>query len=164
MKETQDNSDKQVSLLTDMLKDLQSNFDIESQQHESLRRRLEENTSMFDLEQKYNAEVKYREDLGKQLLDECSLSAKRSEDAMATIGMLKNTNKILEEKVAAHRASMSAVESRCVALEQQISSSPSSLLVASAEVRVMEAKMIEFDRVCQQKVSLEQRNAAMRVR
>jgi chromosome segregation ATPase len=164
MKSNTNSSEKQISLLTEILKDTQQKYEDEATEHRSLRKQIEKNVEFFDMKRKYEEEVKHRESLGEQLLDECSKSAKRSEDAMTTIRILKESNKMLEEKSAHNRSATNTLESRCVALEQQLSKVPPSLLVASAEVRVMEAKMIEFERVCQEKISTEQRNAAMRLR
>ena len=164
LEDSERNHQKQVSLLTEMLADLQSTLDAECQQHQVLQNQVKENTTLFDLQHQYEAKVQQCEDLGQQLLEECTKSAQRSEDAMTTIQLLKENNKKLEKSSVVQKTTLAAAESRCLALEEQVTSTPSSLQVASAEMRVMQAKMIEFDRACQQKVSTEQRNAAMRVR
>ena len=164
LEDSERNHQKQVSLLTEMLADLQSTLDAECQQHQVLQNQVKENTTLFDLQHQYEAKVQQCEDLGQQLLEECTKSAQRSEDAITTIQLLKENNKKLEKSSVVQKTTLAAAESRCLALEEQVTSTPSSLQVASAEMRVMQAKMIEFDRACQQKVSTEQRNAAMRVR
>ena len=163
LQECKDKNEMKLLALTKELEDLQVAHDAVSAEYESIKAKMKD-TTYTELKSKYDEEVARGEYLAQQLLDECEKSASRSEDAMSTIAMLKEKNDILEKSTTESKSAMSALKSRCVALERQVNSTPSSLLVANAELRVMEAKMIEFEKVCQQKISEEKMNAASRLR
>ena len=163
LQECKDKNEMKLLALTKELEDLRVAHDAVSAEYESIKAKMKD-TTYTELKSKYDEEVARGEYLAQQLLDECEKSACRSEDAMSTIAMLKEKNDILEKSTTESKSAMSALKSRCVALERQVNSTPSSLLVANAELRVMEAKMIEFEKVCQQKISEEKMNAASRLR
>jgi peptidoglycan hydrolase CwlO-like protein len=61
-------------------------------------------------------------------------------------------------------SSLPSLRARCSALEKQLSSIPTSLVVAGAELKVMEAKMQEYATACERKEADTQKKSAQMLR
>ena len=153
-------TDYSVGAFSNVVKRIKAALEFNTPQHV-----CQENKAALDqLQDMHDTEVSQRIRISNELLEESLSSARRSENAMITIQMLRGTIKELREEAAEYRRQLAAIESRCEEFRNQCDSIPSSLLVASAELRVLKAKMLECENFCHTKISAEHQKASERIR
>jgi len=113
---------------------------------------------------KHNADVDRMKQREIEALNRTNELQGKLDESLVTIEELRSSLKEIQEDNHNLKGELETVpsklQSRCSALEKQLANIPSSLVVANAELRVLEAKMIEHEEACCKREEAAQFNAS----